>query len=61
MSKNIIVIFKDSSERRERGKFSVFISHKFQFIVKSRDSRTFSRNSREKYKGKKKEGKLGPV
>ena len=29
-------------------KISVFISHKRQFRVKSRDSRTFSRNSREK-------------
>ena len=30
------------------GKISVFMSRKCQFRVKSRDSRTFSRNSREK-------------
>ena len=34
-----------SLERSERGNISVFISRKCQIRVKSRDSRTFSRNS----------------
>ena len=45
--KSIIVIFQKSSERSERGKIYVFKSHKCQFRVKSRDSRTFPRNSRK--------------